>query len=85
MVAATVPPLQATTSGTLVTVASGFTVMVKVMAVPVQACPPLLYDGITVMVAISGAVPVGFVVVNDAISPLPEAASPMLVLSFVQL
>lgn len=53
--------------------------MVNVVGVPTQLAVP----GVTVMVAVTGAVPV-FTPVNDGIGPLPEAAKPMLVLLFVQ-
>lgn len=43
-----------------------------------------LAEGVTVMVAITGALVV-FVAVNDGIFPLPLAAKPMEVLLFVQL
>ena len=58
----------------------GFTVMVKVIGVPVQ--PPAV--GVTVMVLVTGVVPV-LVAVNDPILPTPEPAKPMVVLLFVQL
>jgi hypothetical protein len=54
--------------------------MVKVMAVPGQP----LAVGVTVMVADIGLL-VELVAVNDAMFPLPLAASPMEVLLFVQL
>ena len=44
----------------------------------------LFADGITVIVAVIGALVV-FVAVNDGISPVPLAASPIEMLSFVQL
>ena len=49
-----------------------------------QVIPPLLYDGVTVIVAVTGTTPV-FVAVNDDIFPVPFAARPMLMSSFVQL
>ena len=61
----------------------GLTVIVKVFEGPVQLGPPFVNVGVTVMVAITGAVP-ELVAVNEAILPLPEAARPMLVTSFVQ-
>ena len=69
--------------GTAVTVAVGFTVIVKVIAVPRQV-DPFVYEGITVIVAVSGPV-VAFVVTKAAILPLPLAPRPMAVLLFVQL
>ena len=57
----------------------GFTVMVKLVGVPVQA----LAVGVTVMVATIGEFPV-LVAVNGCMSPKPLAAIPMAGLSFVQ-
>ena len=57
--------------------------MVKVFAGPSQLTEPLVNVGVTTMVATTGAVPV-FTAVKEAISPLPLAASPMLVVVFVQ-
>jgi hypothetical protein len=59
----------------------GFTVIVKLTGVPVQA--PTV-DGVTVMVAVIGAV-VLLVAVKLAILPVPLAANPIAVLLFVQL
>jgi hypothetical protein len=56
---------------------AGFTVMVKVCAVPTHAVV-LVKVGVTVMVATIGAVVV-FVAVKEAISPVPEAPKPILV------
>jgi hypothetical protein len=58
------------------TMPTAFTVIVKISGVPAQ---PAL-SGVTVIVAIPE-----LVVVNDAIFPLPLAASPIDGLSFVQL
>ena len=73
-------PAHGVWSAGLVTVGVGFTVMVKVWAVPVQP----LADGVTVMVAVTGVEPV-LVAVKAFIFPLPLAASPMEVALFVQL
>jgi hypothetical protein len=54
--------------------------MVKLLLVPVQP----LAEGVTVIVAVIGALVV-LVAVNDAILPVPEAASPIAVLLLVQL
>jgi hypothetical protein len=56
--------------------------MVKVFEGPVQLTDPFVKVGVTVIVAVTGVVPL-FVAVKDAILPLPLAAKPMLVLSFV--
>jgi hypothetical protein len=64
------------------TVGVGFTVMVNVIGVPVQVVPPLVYVGVTVIVATTGAV-VAFVAVKLGILPVPDAARPILVLLLV--
>ena len=61
----------------------GLTVMMKVFDGPLQLTEPLVMVGVTVMVAIAGAVPV-FIATNAGILPVPVAPSPMLVLLFVQ-
>ena len=58
--------------------------MVKLVAVPVQLTPPLLKTGVTVMVAICGAL-VLLIALKEAILPVPLAANPKDVLLFVQL
>jgi hypothetical protein len=58
--------------------------MVKVCGVPLQVAPALVYDGVTVIVAIMFAVPL-LVAVKLGILPLPLAPKPMLVLLFDQL
>ena len=64
---------------TVLTVGVGLTVIVKLVDVPAQ----LRLVGVTVMVAVTGAL-VLLVAVNEAMSPEPLAARPMLVLLFVQ-
>ena len=54
------------------TVGVGFTVIVKLFAVP----PQVLAVGVTVIVAVTAAEP-GLVAVNEAMFPVPEAASPI--------
>lgn len=79
------PPSQSVTDdGWPVITVVGFTVMVKVTGVPVQVVPPLVKLGVTVIVAVTGAVPV-LVAVNEAILPVPLAARPIEVVLFVQL
>src|SRR3989442_1410907 len=58
----------------------GFTVIVNVCDVPVHP----LATGVTVIVAVTIVVP-PFVAVNAAMSPVPLAANPILVVLFVQL
>ena len=62
------------------TVGVGFTVIVKLCEGPVQ----VLVDGVTVMVAVTAAVP-RLIAVNEAMFPEPEAARPMPGVVFVQL
>ncbi|MBV6484102.1 MAG: hypothetical protein KFKLKKLM_00586 [Flavobacteriales bacterium] len=78
-VAETVAALQTMVSIGTTTVGVGFTVMMYVDGIPTQ----LLAVGITVMFAVIGAVVV-LVAVKEAISPVPFAAKPIVVLSFVQ-
>ena len=66
------------------TVGVGFTVMVKFCGVPVQVAPALVYDGVTVMVAVMAVVP-ALVAVKLGMLPLPLAPRPMAVLLFDQL
>ena len=63
-----------------VTVGVGFTVIEYELGVPTQ---PLTVIGVTVIVATIGALVV-FVAVNDGTVPVPLAANPILLLSFVQ-
>ena len=69
-------PLQYTWLATAFTVPAGFTMIVKVLLVPTQLTPPFTNVGVTVIVAVTGAVPV-LVAVNDGIFPAPLAANPM--------
>jgi hypothetical protein len=67
-----------------ITEGTGFTVMVNDVKLPVQVTPWLVKVGVTVIVAMTGAL-VMLVAVKEEISPEPEAASPMEGLEFVQL
>lgn len=73
-------PLQYDTLLTCVAVGVGFTLMVKTSGVPEHP----FATGVTVIVAVTGAVPV-FVAVNDEIFPVPLAPSPIDVALLVQL
>jgi hypothetical protein len=75
---------QAAWSATVLTVAVGLTVMVKVVEVPVQVTPPFEKEGVTVIVAVIGEL-VLFIAVKDGIPPVPPDARPILLLSFDQL
>ena len=52
------------------------TVIVKVVGVPSQPTEPLVNRGVTVIVAVTGAVPV-FTAVKEAMSPVPLANNPI--------
>lgn len=77
-------PLQITWLLTALTTPVGLTVIVKVREVPAQVVVPVVTEGVTVMVATTGAVPV-FSAVNEAMLPVPEAASPIVGALLVQL
>ena len=77
--AAFVPPLQTTWFAGTLAIGVGFTVILKVVAVPAQP----LAVGVIVMVAVTG-ISVLLVAVNALISPIPFAAKPIEVLLFVQ-
>ena len=77
-------PLQTTWLVTAFTVGVGFTVMVNVVGVPLQVTPPLVKLGVTVIVAVTGVVPV-LVPVKDWMVSVPLAPRPIHVLLFVQL
>lgn len=51
----------------------GLTVIVNVFAGPVQSISPLLYKGVTVIVAVTGMIP-PFTALNKAMFPVPDAA-----------
>ena len=72
-------PLHQLAVEALVTTAVGLTVMVKVISGPVQP----LFVGVTLMVAVMGAV-VLLVAVKPGILPEPLAASPMEGVLFIQ-
>ncbi len=59
--------------GVAIPVAVGFTVMVKLLVGPSQVVPPFEKCGVTVMVAVTGAL-VALVAVNEPMLPVPLAA-----------
>ena len=61
---------------TAFTVAVGLTVMVNVLDVPTQLTPAFVNVGVTVMVAVTGALVV-LVAIKDAMLPAPVAANPI--------
>lgn len=75
-------PAQRTWLATAFTVGVGLTVIVNVRTVPVQVTPAFVYEGVTVMVAMIGAV-VRFTALKAGIVPVPLAARPMAVFEFV--
>jgi hypothetical protein len=68
---------------TAFTVAVGLTVMLNVLEVPTQLTPPFINVGVTVIVAITGAVVI-LVAMNVGILPAPAAAKPIDGALFVQ-
>ncbi len=76
-------PLHITMLAGRLTCPSGFTVILNDFDGPGQLVPPFENDGVTVMVEVIGAVP-GLAEVKDML-PVPLAASPVVVLLFVQL
>ena len=58
--------------------------MIKFCGVPLQVVPALVYDGVTVTVAVIGVVP-ALVAVKLGMLPLPLAPRPIAVLLFDQL
>ena len=58
--------------------------IVKFCGVPVQVAPAIVYDGVTVMVAVMAVVP-ALVAVKLGILPDPLAPKPIAVLVFDQL
>ena len=81
-IAAVDDPVHSVWFGTTPTVAVGFTVMVNVLATPAQ--PVLVTTGVTVIVAVTGALVV-LTAVNTGILPVPVAAKPILGVVLVQL
>lgn len=84
LTAAVVDPLQTNWSAGWLTLAVGFTVMVNVVAVPEQLMPPLVNVGVTVIVAVTGVLPV-LIAINDGMALAPLAPRPIEVLLLVQL
>lgn len=77
-------PLQTVWLATGFTTGTGLTVIVNVLDGPVQLTPPLVNTGVTTIVPTLGAL-VAFCPLKLGISPTPAAASPIVVLLFVQL
>lgn len=84
LTAAVADPLQTNWLAGWLTLAVGFTVMVNVLDGPLQLIPPLVKVGVTVMVAVTGVLPV-LIAINDGIVLAPLAPRPMDGLLFVQL
>ena len=61
----------------------GLITIVKILVSPVQIVPPLVNTGVTVIVAVSGRIPV-FMLLKDGIFPVPLAPIPMEEFVFVQ-
>lgn len=84
LMAAVVALLHTTWLDIAFTVGEGLTVIVNVFAVPVHVLPPLVNEGVTVMVAVTGVLP-ELTAVKEPILPVPLAASPIDGVLFVQL
>ena len=69
---------------TALTTAVGLTVMVNVLDVPTQLTPLLVNVGVTVIVAVTGAL-VALVAIKDAILPAPVADKPIEGVLLIQL
>ena len=63
--------------------AVGFIVILKLFVLPKQLTPPLVKVGVAITVAVTGAVPI-FIPLKEPMLPDPLAASPTLVVLFVQ-
>ena len=79
----TLAPLHATWLVGRITCPDGFTIMVKVFAGPAQLTVPFVNVGVTVIVAVTGTVPL-LIALKFEISPVPLAASPIDVVLFIQ-
>ena len=77
-------PLQRTWLVTGFTVGTGFTVIVKELDVPEQVLPALVKAGVTVIVAVTGLVPVLWAG-KERICPVPLAGIPIEGSELVQL
>ena len=69
---------------TAFTVGVGFTVIVKDFGVPLHVKLPLVYTGVTVIVAVTRDVP-ALIAIKEAMSPVPLAPRPIEGVLFVQL
>lgn len=77
-------PLQITRFGGIITVDVGLTVIENVLGVPVQyVVPESKYFGVTLILATIGSLLV-FIAVKELMSPLPDPANPIVLLSLVQ-
>ena len=70
-------------AGAAVAFGVGFTVMLKLLGVPVQLTPPLVNVGVTVMVPLMGAVPLLVAVNVGNELPVPLPPNPMVILLLV--
>lgn len=76
LTAAVADPTHSVWLATGFTVGVGLTTITKVCDAPVQVMPPLLYTGVTVMMAVTGDNPV-FTAIKLGMLPVPVAANPM--------
>ena len=82
--AVVVPFLHTAWSGTASTVGVGLTLMVNIFGVPVHDTAPFVKVGVTVIVAVTGAVPILTAVNEGRLPDVGPAGSPTDGLSFVQ-
>ena len=61
----------------------GLIITVKILVSPVQIVPPLVNTGVTVIVAVSGRIPV-FMLLKEGIFPVPLVPIPIEEFVFVQ-
>ncbi len=79
----TVTPAQNAWLAMELTCPAGFTVIVKVLEMPVHDTPLFEKIGVTVILAVTGDGP-GLFAGKEGIFPVPVAGSPIVVLSFIQ-
>jgi hypothetical protein len=82
-IAEVLAPLHTVWLLTELTFGVGLTVIVNGTGVPVQVVPKVVLEGVTVIVAITGELPV-FIAGKEAILPLPLETRPMDVVLFTQ-
>lgn len=77
-------PLQTIWLAILSIIGVGFTVIVKLIGIPLQTIPLRVKEGVTVIVPTIGLLP-SFSAEKEGMSPLPLLAKPIAAFEFVQL